>query len=352
MPFDEKQSYVYALLDPRLLPAVPFYIGIGHDRNLLAEHVYERYSRPFNGHFLMKSIQFIKKHNKNNSSKLNRITSIKENCLDVQVYILEEDLTSKEAKALEIKYIKRFGRKGIDKNGVLTNVMPGGDGHDRKSSKFCREAHPDSSNWATDWRKDEEKVQLWRRHLSESSREDEAKTHWRAKNAKNVGKTIWQDKDFRQRKSKSVSEINKRNWNDPNYRKKMCSKLRKFANTDERRKISANNLRSTVNKLWSNSKEFRDKVSERTKRKALMNNSDKTVIKRQQAFRLVSMYINKYKKYPWADCDFDIKRSPALLEKLYYLYINDKDWLEKRLNSLKESVDSLLKFLYSKGFMR
>lgn len=349
MHINEKSSYVYALLDPRILPLSPFYIGIGHDRKDYEEVLHKKYSRPYNGHFLLKTVDFIKRHNTNNSSKLNRIVSIKKFGLDVVVYILKEDLTAKEAKELEVQYISRFGRKGIDKNGTLTNVMPGGDGHDKESSAFCRKNYSGSEKWATDWRKDKEKVELWRKHLSESSKLDESLTHWRAKNAHNVGKTIWKNKEFAARKSKNVSDVNRENWKNNSYRSRMCKVLKEIANTEERRQISANNLRKTVNTLWKSSESFRKGVSERTRRKALINNSDNIIKQRQQSFRLISMYFNKYKKYPWVDETFNKKRSPALVAKLYNLYINDVDWFNNRIKKLHEQIEVVKFFLLREG---
>lgn len=346
---NEKNSYIYALLDPRILPISPFYIGIGHDRKIDEVDVSKKYSRPYNGHFLLKTIEFIKRHNTNNSSKLNKIVSIKKKKLEIIVFILKENLTSKEAKSLEIKYISRFGRKGIDKNGTLTNVMPGGDGHDKMSCIFCRQNNPNSDRWDTDWKKDEEKVKLWKQHLSESARLDESLTHRRAQHAYRVGKTIWKNKEFADRKSKNVSEINRKNWKDPNYRNRMRCILKETANTEKRKQVSANNLRKTVNHLWKTSESFRKDVSERTRRKALCNNADPLIMKRQQTFRLISMYYNKYKKYPWLDMEFNQKKNPTLLSKLYSLYIEDNDWLKQRINKLGETMKSVELFLSERG---
>jgi len=45
-----------------------------------------------------------------------------------KIVFLETNLTNLGACALERRYIRWYGRKGIDKNGILRNVTEGGDG--------------------------------------------------------------------------------------------------------------------------------------------------------------------------------------------------------------------------------
>ncbi len=44
------------------------------------------------------------------------------------VEFVHTNLTWEQAKKYEIKYIKKFGRKGLDKNGILVNKALGGEG--------------------------------------------------------------------------------------------------------------------------------------------------------------------------------------------------------------------------------
>lgn len=343
------KSYLYMLLNPIQLPLAPFYIGIGHDEHSSETDFIKRFPRPFKGHHLLKDVDVIKRLNNTNSFKLNTIIKIKEKGLKVNVVILFDNLTVSQAKQLEKIYIKRFGRKGIDTNGTLTNVMPGGDGHDKQSAKYCRQFHQESKFWATSWMKDKKKVVLWKKHISESSIKNEKIEHWRSKNMKNVTTKMWIDESFKRRHSKRLSEQNLKNWNDPIYRKTICESIKKNANTEYRKKISANNLRTTINKLWKESDNFRKQVSERTRIKALKNNSDATIKKRQQLFRLISMYYNKYNVYPWDDENFTCKKSPTLLTKLIETFITDQVWLISRLEKIGQTLQPIEAFLKKEG---
>lgn len=99
----ETPYYVYALCN---LDGTPFYIGKG--RNL----------RPY---------QHIKNAKNNNKSNIRNINHIK-SYLDVNsypiIYIIEGNLSSKDAVELESYYINYFGRIGFESYGILTNIMP------------------------------------------------------------------------------------------------------------------------------------------------------------------------------------------------------------------------------------
>lgn len=104
---ERQDYYVYALKDPRILPAKPFYIGKGVG------------SRRFD-------------HLKSNdeSDKSQRIREIREEGFDVIVSVLVDNLTEAQAIKLEAELIAAFGT--VDTGGILLNrVMPSGLG--RKS---------------------------------------------------------------------------------------------------------------------------------------------------------------------------------------------------------------------------
>ena len=108
--------YVYVYLDPRTpgnfiyedihFDYEPFYIGKGkNDR--ITEGLYNK---------------------RDSKYKLSKINKIKESNLEVIAYKLYQNITEKEAFEIEIKLIKKIGRK-ID-NGPLCNFHTGGKGGD------------------------------------------------------------------------------------------------------------------------------------------------------------------------------------------------------------------------------
>ena len=98
--------YVYALLDPRKNNE-PFYIGKGSG---------DRY----------------KKHGKEkvsyNTFKDNVILSIEKENLVHNINLIKTNLTESEAWELETELILKYGRRGIEETGILTNRTLGGEG--------------------------------------------------------------------------------------------------------------------------------------------------------------------------------------------------------------------------------
>jgi hypothetical protein len=89
--------YVYHLIDPRTNQ--PFYVGKGKDK------------RAWN-HL---------KHNTNGSAKNKRIQEIREDYQEPLVSLIAENLSEEDAYKLEDNEILKYGRIGIEPNGVLTN---------------------------------------------------------------------------------------------------------------------------------------------------------------------------------------------------------------------------------------
>ena len=58
-----------------------------------------------------------------------------------KIVFLETNLTNIGACALERRYIKWYGRKGIDENGILRNITAGGDGNTGPRSEEWRKNH-------------------------------------------------------------------------------------------------------------------------------------------------------------------------------------------------------------------
>ena len=60
-----------------------------------------------------------------------------------KIVFLENNLTNVGALALESRYIRWYGRKGIDENGILLNISPGGEtgnrGNTRKGQNNSKE---------------------------------------------------------------------------------------------------------------------------------------------------------------------------------------------------------------------
>lgn len=162
--------YVYKLL----YDGIPFYIGYGvSDR----AHFHEKYARGETdlGYGLTED------YNKFKTRKIQKIINIGKtveyefiSCGDVD-----------EAKKLEIELIKKFGRRGIEDDGVLTNRTPGGDGGytwahkreehiaklkkiwaDKSSSekrevgRKVRETRTKNGNWAKPWTESERKRRI------------------------------------------------------------------------------------------------------------------------------------------------------------------------------------------------
>jgi hypothetical protein len=97
--------YVYQLIDPATNS--PFYVGKGSG-NRPKHHLYEN------------------KDNTTNMRKYNKIQKIKRANNSVEVDIIEDNLSEDAAFALEVLLIMKLGRRGIDPNGILTNIHAGG----------------------------------------------------------------------------------------------------------------------------------------------------------------------------------------------------------------------------------
>lgn len=96
--------YIYALIDNRT--NLPFYIGKGKVENQRhLDHFKETVETTDNRH------------------KFFKIQYLKEQGYDVPVSILENNILNEDdAYIIEAEYIKKYGRKNIDDNGILTNI--------------------------------------------------------------------------------------------------------------------------------------------------------------------------------------------------------------------------------------
>jgi hypothetical protein len=94
--------YVYELIDPRV--NLPFYVGKGKD-NRVYFHLSEQ-SR-------VKS---------ENVQKYNKIQKIRKQGYEPEIKILKYFENENDAYDYEEELIKKYGRKGYDKNGILTNI--------------------------------------------------------------------------------------------------------------------------------------------------------------------------------------------------------------------------------------
>lgn len=100
--------YVYLLLDPRN-HYIPFYVGKGQGDRAGSHLTW--YSNT--------------KHNPHKSAKIQKI---RDQGLEPVVLLWQTDLSEELAFELEIKLISKFGRKGLDPLGILTNITAGGQG--------------------------------------------------------------------------------------------------------------------------------------------------------------------------------------------------------------------------------
>lgn len=108
--------YVYGLLHP--ISKQPFYIGKGTG-NRAESHL------------------LLRKDDIHNQRKRNLIEDLQKQNLDIEIVYYDMFMTNEEANDMEIRLIRKYGRKDYDKNGILTNMTKGGEGGD--NSEFFTE---------------------------------------------------------------------------------------------------------------------------------------------------------------------------------------------------------------------
>jgi hypothetical protein len=101
--------YVYGLIDP--YTNLPFYIGKG--KNKRAE-----------------SHLKLAKNDTYNIRKRTYIEKILNEGKEIKIIYYDTGLSDEESKNLEIRLIRKYGRKNIDNNGILLNLAEGGSGGD------------------------------------------------------------------------------------------------------------------------------------------------------------------------------------------------------------------------------
>lgn len=99
----DSSYYVYALVDPRT--NLPFYIGKGKNNR-------------YKSHFTI-----TKRNKEENPRKFNFILSLKKEGFEPKVKILVENIYDENlAYFIEEDFIKKYGRKDYDENGILLNI--------------------------------------------------------------------------------------------------------------------------------------------------------------------------------------------------------------------------------------
>lgn len=94
--------YVYELIDPRV--NLPFYVGKGKD-NRVYFHLSEQ-----------------SRAKSDNERKFNKIQKIRKEGYEPEIKIVEYFENENDAYDYEEKLIEKYGRKGYDKDGILTNI--------------------------------------------------------------------------------------------------------------------------------------------------------------------------------------------------------------------------------------
>lgn len=109
---------VYLLSDQ----SIPFYVGKGSSKDRAYSH--EKFARTNNVEDL--GYGLLKDYNPRKTRKIRKI--LRENrCIEYNIIDCDSESAAFD---LEIELIKKYGRKGIDKNGILTNIHLGGTGGD------------------------------------------------------------------------------------------------------------------------------------------------------------------------------------------------------------------------------
>ena len=96
------QFYVYGLYDPQT--GLPFYIGKGSGNRAISHLTDTKKARE-------------------NPRRFNKINKLRSQGIEPEVRYLRENLSESEAFDYEEEQIRRYGRKGIEPDGVLTNLM-------------------------------------------------------------------------------------------------------------------------------------------------------------------------------------------------------------------------------------
>lgn len=119
------EYYVYALLDTRKpsqeFGFEPFYIGKG--KNNRGEM-----------HLSINNFEI-----NSNPKKVNKINSIRKNGYEPKFVKIKEFLDENAAYDFEAELIKKYGRSGLDENGVLTNLCADSRPPSRKGAKISQE---------------------------------------------------------------------------------------------------------------------------------------------------------------------------------------------------------------------
>ena len=97
--------YVYGLINPKT--NLPFYIGKGKNNRAKT-------------HLKLSS------NDTHNPAKRNMIESLISEGYDIEILYYHSNLSEEKAYILEKQLIKKFGRETHDKNGILTNILEGG----------------------------------------------------------------------------------------------------------------------------------------------------------------------------------------------------------------------------------
>lgn len=117
----QNSHYIYGLFDKTT--NLPFYIGISGIVNHNEKDVALKYKRAYF------HLQYPTYDNFRTSQKILELS--KNNSIEVK--ILKENMTKEDAFKLEEKLVRKFGRKDIDKDGILLNIAPGGQNFSREN---------------------------------------------------------------------------------------------------------------------------------------------------------------------------------------------------------------------------